>query len=784
MKNIKRVGIGVIVFSIISSGVFDTGQLNASVYVNCYDNLSPESSFATGKSEFIFQENASLKYAVQLISQLLVDYNIHPSADALAAILKRHINDDTIFEPKRLDRGYILPFRAESGRTEALKVVIKNNVHGDLSLDDIIVTHDTEFDKPLSSVFSIGAQKNLVMSITSPAGNDFDYSVRSLKDIVASELEKNGFTEKDIVRQVVFLDVDANLDDAAQAQENLQYRSKFISEFQNLYGKNNLPATSFIAQPPLGGSKIAIEITAIKNNNESAEKIKVNRVNENLTIVEDGDIRHAYICGIEPQKEILDPFKQLENIYAQISVLLQTNGFTFEDVVRFWNYVYDIVGENKVTKGQNYAILNEVRKIVFDTWGTDGGPIIFGKKLSFKTDSSKSIPPAATGIGTSFGNFSIECEAVSTTRKDITFRPITNPEQTDPYKYEQDYLADGSKKEKPKEKAEPRFSRGTELTIGKGKMIFVSGTASVKGSIVMHEGDVEKQTETTLDNIRLVLKEAGADFSNVPQIRVYVKNTEDYEKVKKIVERDIPGIPAVFVHADVCRPGWLVEIEALAFISDENLTDGLPDAEVAQDLYDDIINVSDIVQNSVDDSIIPDSNNKIILAFEDEWMNNKGYGRQALINAVMDLSEDKGGIKNFIIVRASKDNLAEAVKKMSEEASINYANIVVFGSDTLLKEDTASKFTDASGNMAFLAGVNQDALDDITNDTYLCFLEMLTAALRIAFIDKDLDYFQASGVRGEKIAARRWSFIPNAIEMSADALSNTHKLQTDFLRNV
>ena len=45
---------------------------------------------------------------------------------------------------------------------------------------------------------------------------------------------------------------------------------------------------------------------------------------------------------------------------------------------------------------------------------------------------------------------------------------------------------------------------------------------------------------------------------------VYLRDTADYELVKELYEERFSGKPYVIVHAPVCRPGWLVEMECMA----------------------------------------------------------------------------------------------------------------------------------------------------------------------------------------------------------------------------
>ncbi|MCI0539463.1 MAG: hypothetical protein L0Z50_29995, partial [Verrucomicrobiales bacterium] len=99
--------------------------------------------------------------------------------------------------------------------------------------------------------------------------------------------------------------------------------------------------------------------------------------------------------------------------------------------------------------------------------------------------------------------------------------------------------------------------------------------ASIVDSKTVHPGDILRQTEQTLDNIqRLIAPEnfarhglpgAGATLRDIAKLRVYVKRAKDYEACREVCERRLPRVPAIYLHADICRSDLLVEIETVAF---------------------------------------------------------------------------------------------------------------------------------------------------------------------------------------------------------------------------
>lgn len=115
------------------------------------------------------------------------------------------------------------------------------------------------------------------------------------------------------------------------------------------------------------------------------------------------------------------------------------------------------------------------------------------------------------------------------------------------------------------------FERGVKVKYGDRSHLYISGTASIdnKGEVV-HVGDVRKQTERMWENVEMLLKEGNASFDDVAQMFVYLRDMADYEVVEKMFEKRFPMVPKVIVLAPVCRPAWLIEMECLAVVREEN----------------------------------------------------------------------------------------------------------------------------------------------------------------------------------------------------------------------
>jgi enamine deaminase RidA (YjgF/YER057c/UK114 family) len=109
------------------------------------------------------------------------------------------------------------------------------------------------------------------------------------------------------------------------------------------------------------------------------------------------------------------------------------------------------------------------------------------------------------------------------------------------------------------------FERGTMVDYADRRHVFISGTASInnKGEI-MFPKDPEQQTRRMWDNVEALLAEAECTYDDVPMLIVYLRDVADYDLVNSLFEERFPNKPYVIVHAPVCRPGWLVEMECMA----------------------------------------------------------------------------------------------------------------------------------------------------------------------------------------------------------------------------
>ena len=84
---------------------------------------------------------------------------------------------------------------------------------------------------------------------------------------------------------------------------------------------------------------------------------------------------------------------------------------------------------------------------------------------------------------------------------------------------------------------------------------------------VIH-GTIEQETELALENIRIILEEAGSSSNKVLQVSVYLLNMREYGRFNEVYTRYFPENPPARTCIQVARLPFdiRVEIDAIAYI--------------------------------------------------------------------------------------------------------------------------------------------------------------------------------------------------------------------------
>ena len=102
-----------------------------------------------------------------------------------------------------------------------------------------------------------------------------------------------------------------------------------------------------------------------------------------------------------------------------------------------------------------------------------------------------------------------------------------------------------------------------------GNLLFISGQVPLDpatGEVV--EGDITVQTHRVLDNVKAILTEAGADFSNVVKTTVFLKDMNDFVPMNRVYAEYYPENCPARSAVEVGRlpKDVSVEIETIAYL--------------------------------------------------------------------------------------------------------------------------------------------------------------------------------------------------------------------------
>lgn len=274
-------------------------------------------------------------------------------------------------------------------------------------------------------------------------------------------------------------------------------------------------AVSAIGQAPIDGSGAALWIWM-------ADGVDV-EYRPGLTIARADGLEHYISAGIV--SDGIDSESQTAGILARYEKFLADNGMDIQlNCARTWFFCNDI--------DNNYSGLVKARRENF--------------ALNGLTADTHYI--ASTGIaGVPAGGKTVQMDAWAI-KGDIVHE----------YLYAATHL-------NPTHEYGVTFERGVRLDYSGCSHCVISGTASInnRGEIV-HVGDVKAQTQRMLENIGVLLEEGGACMDDISCALVYLRNACDASVVDSVLAPVLEGKPYILLHAPVCRPGWLVEMECIS----------------------------------------------------------------------------------------------------------------------------------------------------------------------------------------------------------------------------
>ena len=108
--------------------------------------------------------------------------------------------------------------------------------------------------------------------------------------------------------------------------------------------------------------------------------------------------------------------------------------------------------------------------------------------------------------------------------------------------------------------------------VNKGTIIYIAGQVSSDASgKLIGEGDFETQVEQVFRNLKIAVEAAGGPMADIVKLNYYLVAEVDQANVPKLrpirdryINLENPPASTFVVVGRLMRPGWLIEIEAVA----------------------------------------------------------------------------------------------------------------------------------------------------------------------------------------------------------------------------
>lgn len=337
--------------------------------------------------------------------------------------------------------------------------------------------------------------------------------------------------------------------------DNVRYREELdvIRKEADIHFGDKLPVISYVAQKPLDGSGLVMEAHELKILQGETVEYKSLWTNFYVTVTSP-HVKHLFLGGVMSDNLDESFSVQSYNVFDVVEKILQIENMPVHSIVRQWNYIEQITafdGEH-----QHYQDFNDARSFFYNYSQWPEGY------------------PAATGIGTACGGIVVDINAVYADDASINIDAIDNGWQIAAHAYSQCVLL-GEKDPRFQNKTTPKFERAKRVKQEEYEIVYVSGTAAIRGEESLLGVGIEKQAQTTVENIDYLISRENMQKQGVPlfgssyklkNCRVYLKDVSFMEKARMVIERLYPDVESIFLLADVCRDELLIEIEGIASV--------------------------------------------------------------------------------------------------------------------------------------------------------------------------------------------------------------------------
>jgi enamine deaminase RidA (YjgF/YER057c/UK114 family) len=238
----------------------------------------------------------------------------------------------------------------------------------------------------------------------------------------------------------------------------------------------------------------------------------------------DASATHCVFSGLGAQDTSAPRIEQAHASLGVLAAELARAGMTFNDVVRTWFYLEDILDW--------YRDFNRARNEFFLQARLGPGNVPASTGVSSRNPGGSAVALSAWGIKPHDPSA-------------IGVRMVPSPRQCPAPAY-------GS-----------AFSRAVEVQSPGFRQLLVSGTASIgPAGETKHVGDVAAQIECTMEVIQAILESRGMTLANTTRSTAYFRSGLDVARFVEWLERhELRSLPVVNACCDICRDDLLFELE-------------------------------------------------------------------------------------------------------------------------------------------------------------------------------------------------------------------------------
>ena len=358
------------------------------------------------------------------------------------------------------------------------------------------------------------------ISAESPANLALGEQIEIVQERYAEAIKSLGLApETAIFRRIFLSDV---LNQAAMVRD-----SSLVMETPD-----NPVAVSIVQQPPLSGAKIALLAYHI----ESQGHFTKQRIAPKHMLFEKNGLRHLWstrlcagACDFSPSAVTV----QTRKVFSDLIDTLEGLGGTLRDhCVRTWIYLKDV--------DVFYQGMVDSRTELFSQQGLTGDTHYISSTgiegaCAHRSDLVAMDAYSVLGLAPEQMSFLNDFEHLCATK---------------------DYNV--------------TFERGTRVAYADRVHHFISGTASIDvAGRVVHPGDVLSQLDRALTNVDALLRSGSASVADIMHLLVYLRDPTDYASVNNYLSKRFLDLPILIVQGAVCRPEWLVEVECIAVVTND-----------------------------------------------------------------------------------------------------------------------------------------------------------------------------------------------------------------------